>query len=176
MTICLKPECGIELPANIGRGRKSRYCSNAHKQWAYRNRHTAPELPQQMTQRKTWTRRDGKRPIQVSGYAASSTNPGTWASFEAVQSGAGNGYGIMLGMGLGCYDLDHCLDGDEIQPWVREFIASISEPVVWVERSMSGDGLHVFVETRELVGYRRGCVEFYPRSRFIAVTGDRFII
>lgn len=129
-----------------------------------------------MTQRRAWTRRDGKRPITVAGRQASSTNPATWASFESVQHGAGDGIGIMLGAGLGCYDLDHCLDGGVIAGWACDAIAAISESVVWVERSMSGDGLHIFVETRATSGYRRGGVEFYPRSRFIAVTGDRFDI
>lgn len=81
----------------------------------------------------------------------------------------------MLGGGLACWDLDHCLEGGVLAPWASEVLASIGSPL-WVERSMSGTGLHVFVEAPEGPGRRRGGVEFYSRARFIAVTGDRFVI
>lgn len=80
----------------------------------------------------------------------------------------------MLGDGLGCWDLDHCFDGGRLVPWAAEALASIDSPL-WVERSMSGEGLHVFVRAAEAPG-RRGRVEFYSRARFIAVTGDRFTL
>ena len=79
----------------------------------------------------------------------------------------------MLGAGLACWDLDHALVGGEVAPAARVALAAISQPVVWVERSMSGEGLHVFVEAPESKGSRRPGVEFYSRARFIRVTGDR---
>jgi primase-polymerase (primpol)-like protein len=79
----------------------------------------------------------------------------------------------MLGGGLGCWDLDHCLVDGRLAPWAAEVLAGIDDPI-WVERSMGGDGLHVFVRAAEAPGFRRGRVEFYSRARFIAVTGDRF--
>lgn len=130
-----------------------------------------------MTARTAWVRADGKRPIQCNGRPASSTDPRTWARLSAVRaSKAGNGIGIMLGDGLGCYDLDHCLHGNRLEPWAAEAVASISEPVLWVERSMSGSGLHLFVEAPAGPGSRRGGVERYTRERFIRVTGDRFTL
>ena len=74
----------------------------------------------------------------------------------------------MLGSGLGCYDLDHITDAD-----AAEFIASIPEPVLFAERSVSGHGVHVFIEAPEGPGSRRGGVERYTRARFIRVTGVR---
>lgn len=78
----------------------------------------------------------------------------------------------MLGGGLGCYDLDHVTDAE-----VRDFLATVPEPVLYVERSMSGDGVHVFIEAPEGPGWRRVIdgisVERYTRQRFIRVTGDR---
>jgi len=71
----------------------------------------------------------------------------------------------MLGDGLGCYDLDHVSD-----VVARELIAAIPEPVLYVERSVSGEGFHVFVEADEGVGWKRPPVERYTRGRFIRVT------
>lgn len=79
----------------------------------------------------------------------------------------------MLGDGLGCYDLDHVTDAE-----ARRFIAGIAEPVVYAERSMSGEGVHVFIEAPEAAGWKRMIdnisVERYARARFIRVTGDTF--
>jgi primase-polymerase (primpol)-like protein len=93
-----------------------------------------------------------------------------------VVTGAGDGLGVMMGDGLGCYDIDHGLDGDTLSLDARAAVEQITERVIWVERSKSGHGLHVFVETYATKGYRRNGVEFYPCSRFIAVTGDHFTI
>ena len=76
--------------------------------------------------------------------------------------------------GLGCYDFDNCFDGDVLKPAVREFIAGITYPIVYVERSVSGNGLHVFVEAEKQRGYRRDGVEFYSWGRFIRMTLDSF--
>ncbi|WP_284293430.1 hypothetical protein [Luteimicrobium album] len=79
----------------------------------------------------------------------------------------------MLGDGLGVYDLDHCLDGNQLAPWAREALDQIPEPVVFVERSVSGTGLHVFVEADEAPGTVSNGVERYTRARFVRVTGER---
>ncbi len=117
-----------------------------------------------------WVRAAGKRPITLGGRPASSTDPLTWSTFAAVRaSQAGDGFGVMLGGGLGCYDLDHVTDRE-----ARAFLASVPEPIVYVERSTSGTGVHVFVAAEEGPGWRRGNVERYTRGRFIRVTLDAF--
>ena len=162
--------CG-EYVVCAGTGRPPHFCSTRCWVAAYRARHS---LPKALTELDRWTRRNGKRPVTISGRSASSTSPATWAPFaEVKRSTAGDGFGIMLGDGLGCYDLDRCLDGDTLTDHAAELLASLNP--IWVERSMSGSGLHIFVATDAAKGYRRNGVEFYPRSRFIAVTGDRFI-
>ena len=110
----------------------------------------------------------------VDGSPASSTNPATWSSWDAVQeSSAGDGFGVMLGDGLACIDLDHCFDdAGELLPWASSAIESVKP--VFIERSMSGDGVHVFHE-QEPVKYRRdafgdGHVEWFSHSRFIRCT------
>ena len=124
---------------------------------------------------RVWVRALGKRPVMVDGSAASSTNPATWASFSVVQIGAGDGFGVVLdGSGLGCYDFDNCFIDGELKPAVRDFIAGISYPIVYVERSVSGNGLHVFVEAEKQRGFRRDGVEFYSWGRFIRMTLDSY--
>jgi len=135
------------------------------------------KIPLKLTSRLSWVRADGKRPITTEGKPASSTNENTWSSYQSViNSSAGDGFGIMLGDGIGAYDFDHVLDGEVLEPWVRDYINSISEPIIFIERSMSGNGLHVFVETKALKGYKKDRVEFYPRSRFIRMTGKFYKI
>lgn len=119
-----------------------------------------------------WARAAGKRPIQIDGTPASSTNPATWSTYSKVlKSKAGDGFGVMLGGGLGCYDLDNALEDGAVKPWVREIIESIEEPIVYVEKSVSSRGLHVFVQLPEQRGTRRsvgdGSVEKYSYGRFI---------
>lgn len=168
--------CGAPVPA-AGRGRPRAYCSSPCRQKAYRARVKAPvdPVPAALRELPRWTRRDGKRPIRVNGAPASSTDPRTWASYEKVTaSAAGDGFGIMLGGGLGCYDFDHCLDesGRLASPRVAEVLARL-EPI-HTEVSMSGRGLHVFVAMPEGPGTRLPWMETYSRGRFIAVTGIRW--
>lgn len=76
----------------------------------------------------------------------------------------------MLGEGLGCYDLDHVSDEE-----ARSIARQIPEPILYVERSLSGEGVHVFVAAEESRGTKKwmGRHERYTRERFIRVTGDR---
>lgn len=123
-----------------------------------------------------WVRAVGKRPVMPDGSPASSTNPATWSSFKSVQSGAGDGFGFILGNGLGCYDLDHVIKDGVAEPWVRGFIETIPERVLFMETSMSGTGIHIFIEAEEARGSRRGQIEKYSKSRFIRMTFKEFLL
>lgn len=167
MTEC---PCGTPLPTRVGPGRRAVYCSTACRKRAYRRRHA---LPVELTARDRWVRRDGKRPITTHGRPASSTRPSTWTTYREVRSStAGDGIGLMMGDGVAVYDLDGVLDGDRIARWAWDYVATIPERVIFIERSVSGRGLHVFVESHAQQGWRRAGVEFYPRGRHVAVTGD----
>ena len=78
----------------------------------------------------------------------------------------------MLGGGIGCYDLDHCVADGVIESWATKFVAGIPEPILYTEVSVSGTGLHVFVEAPEAAGTRLGNVERYTRARFIRCTAQ----
>ena len=165
-------QCSAHI--EIKHGRRPKFCSGKCRQRAHRERRSQIERLKSLSVGR-WVRASGKRPVMVDGSAASSTNPATWASFAEVQSGAGDGFGVVLdGSGLGCYDFDNCFDGGVLKPAVRDFIAGIAYPIVYVERSMSGNGLHVFVEAGKQRGFRRDGVEFYSWGRFIRMTLDSF--
>lgn len=160
----------MPMPA---RGRLPSYCSTRCRVAAHRKRQRE-SIPAELRDLAHWTRRVGKRPITVTGAPASSTNSATWATFAAVQRGAGDGFGVMLGDGLACYDLDHCLTNGHLtsSPQQAEVLSRVTP--IYVEVSMSGDGLHLFVSAPEGPGTKRDGVEFYSRARFIAVTGHRW--
>lgn len=158
--------CGGGL-ALVRRG--ARFCSTKCRVYSHR---IYRRIPVEMTARDTWTRADGKRPITSSGAPASSTDPDTWAAFASVQGArVGDGFGVMLGGGLGCYDLDHITDDE-----ARAFAATVPEPIIYAERSLSGEGVHLFISADEERGWRRGNVERYTRARFIRMTGRPFAL
>lgn len=167
-------QCGQEFDATNRRGITPRFCSATCRQRAHRARKARQPLSEFHSERR-WVRADGKRPIMPCGSPASSTDPATWLRFSDVQAGAGDGFGVMLGGGLGCYDLDHCIVDGMLEGWALQVLDGIPEPVVFTEVSMSGTGLHVFVRAGESPGTRRGNVERYTRARFIRVTGKKFV-
>ena len=167
-------QCGQEFDATNRRGITPRFCSATCRQRAHRARKARQPLSEFHSERR-WVRADGKRPIMPCGSSASSTDPATWSRFSDVQAGAGDGFGVMLGGGLGCYDIDHCIVDGMLEGWARQALDGIPEPVVFTEVSMSGTGLHVFVRAGESPGTRRGNVERYTRARFIRVTGKKFV-
>lgn len=162
--------CSVELP---WRARlDARFCGTRCRVASHR----AGAFPAAVAADARWTRAAGKRPITTTGRPASSTDPATWTTYHAARrSSAGDGYGVMLGSGLGCYDLDH-VDDDQ----ARAFIATIAEPVVYAERSVSGRGVHVFTVAEPTPGWRRIIggisVERYTRARFIRTTGRTFAL
>ncbi|MEU5668962.1 hypothetical protein ABZ749_01065 [Micromonospora sp. NPDC047753] len=161
--------CGVEFTA-AATGRTPRYCSGRCRVAAHRAR---PRIPTELTSRDRWVRHYRKRPIDVHGKAASSTNPVTWCSYVAAKRGtAGHGLGFVLGDGIACLDLDHCLVDGQPDDRARDVLARV--PGAYVEVSPSGDGLHVWGLAPEQPGRRRAGIESYSVGRYITVTGDVF--
>lgn len=171
-------ECGEELGLGGRRGRTPKHCSSACRQHAYRRRKRESAIPSRMTDLNRWARADGKRPIQPAGFAASTTEPATWTSFDNVQNGKGDGFGVMLGEGLVCIDLDDALDENGKLTATAQAVLDATAGA-WTEISMSGTGLHIFGAGFECGGRRLTApdgtgVELYSRERFIRMTGKTF--
>jgi hypothetical protein len=141
-----------------------------------------------------WT----KRPIQPSGFGASTTNSRHWSSFEDVrrvyqraaqQSGIlvrekiGNrfvpigGVGFVFdnqpdesGLVLAGVDFDHVISTEgKIAQSAAEHIKRLGS--YW-ERSVSGSGIHVICKAEPLpAGIAHGGVELYTCNRYFTVTG-----
>lgn len=166
--------CGAQLPVPTGRSRPPKYCSSACRQRAYRRR----QLPAEMTSRARWIRRDAaKRPLTIDGRLASVTDPTTWSTYSVAKaSTVGTGLGFVLGDGVGCIDLDHCIDSRGIADWAQAVLDEHRRTAILVERSMSGTGIHIVLPLDEAPGRRirdGRSIEIYSRDRYIAVTGDR---
>ena len=119
-----------------------------------------------------------KVPYQRNGAHASSTDAATWCTYAEAQAAVGSytGVGVMMGQGLGCVDLDHCVDPStgKIMPWAREIIIGLDS---YSEFSPSGTGVHILGEDISLAGkgrkrpYETGAVELYDTARFLTFTG-----
>ena len=117
-------------------------------------------------------------PLSLSGRDLDVRDSRRWVSFdEARRSKVGTGYGIVLGDGLGCIDLDDCIVDGVVAEWAQGWIDGYREDAVLIERSVSRTGLHIFLPMAEAKGSRirdgEVNVEIYSRERYIAVTGDR---
>lgn len=165
--------CGAPIPAKARS--VARHCSGRCRTAACRRRRS---LPAELTRRPRWVRRSARKlPLTVGGGQASSTDPSTWSRYrDAAASSVGVGLGFVLdGDGVVCLDLDHCLTSDgAVAGWAQNVLDAVGP--TWVERSVSGDGLHVW-GTGSLPHGRRipldgGTVELYGDGRYIAVTGE----
>jgi primase-polymerase (primpol)-like protein len=153
----------------------ARYCSSKHRIYAHRAK---PALPAEMTNANRWIRYSDpvkKIPLTAWGEVASSTNSATWTSYgEAKESDVGAGLGFVLGYGIGCIDLDHCMIDGQPTEAAREFVADY--PQNYIEVSPSGHGLHVWGEAEEAPGTKRTenglSVERYSTGRYITITGN----
>lgn len=115
--------------------------------------------------------------MTVHGAFASSTNSQTWTTHSiASESNVGVGLGFVLGDGIGCIDLDHCLVNGQLTPPAKAFVEKY--PNNYVEVSPSGDGLHIWGLLAEGKGSKRSVdglsIETYSTGRYITVTGEVF--
>lgn len=166
-------ECLTEFEHEGSRGRIPKFCGVTCRVRAHRNK---GGIPSAMRERDRWVRAVGKRPVMPDGSPASCADPYTWARWHDVATGEGDGWGFMLGDGIGCYDLDDCLvDGvlkDSAVPLVDHIIKN--NRIIYSEVSMSGSGLHLFAVMDEQPGRVFDDHEVYSRARFIRMTGNHF--
>ncbi len=125
--------------------------------------------------------RDGKWtkvPFQKAGNKASSTGPGTWASFDSVlatyDTGGYDGIGFVVTdeddiVGI---DLDHCRDPETgvIETWALEIVTMLD---TYTEVTPSATGIRAFVRAKfRSSANRKGQVEIYSTGRYFTLTGN----
>jgi len=146
------------------------------------------QIPQLLTERDQWIiwkleERDGRQTkvpysARNSGAKASSTDPRTWAPFDAVRESPRIGYVLTAADGVAFIDLDHCVDQQtrEIDAWAGVYV---EEADTFTEFSQSGAGLHILAGgSLPGAGKHRkdehgNGVEMYATERFIAITGAK---
>lgn len=152
----------------------ARYCSTRCRVAAHRQAHTIPALPTELTSRDRWLRyTPNKVPITAWGTTASSANSLTWTDYEtAAASLHGVGVGFVLnGDGIVCIDVDDCYVDDKLEPWAVDLVRRCGN--TYIERSPSGNGLHIWGRARlPYRGRRFERVEVYGDVRYLTVTGD----
>ncbi len=158
----------------------ARFCSPKCRVYASRATKRGPAFPAELTSRDRWVRwrfedRAGKPtkvPLSLDGRRAASNRSSTWAPFDAARrSELGEGLGFVVGDGIGCIDLDHCIDASGvIADWAQEIIDA--NPSTFAEVSVSGTGIHVWGFLADQAGrkIRDGRnIEVYARDRYVAL-------
>ena len=136
---------------------------------------------------KTWWNADkgkyNKRPVNCNsdkGEYAESDNPETWTTFDNAlkylkeKGGTTVAYALDGKDNVSCIDLDCCYD-ENGQPnaLAKEVLSKCGK--TYVEKSVSGNGLHIFGKTSGMdirTFSKDGDLEFYQKEHFIAMTGD----
>jgi putative DNA primase/helicase len=125
--------------------------------------------------------RDGnvtKVPYSVHGGRASSTNPKTWAPFEAAiayaeeRTMSGIGFVFTEDDPYAGIDIDKCRNPEtgDVVLWARKIVDALNS---YTEVSPSGTGLHIFVKaTLPGPNNRRGPLEMYESGRYFTLTGE----
>lgn len=139
-------------------------------------------IPEELKQLDRWVVwRDGKIPYDAKfvNSRASSTNPDTWASFEAAttayeESDEALGIGFVLnGDGLCGIDIDHCIQDAEIDPAALQLLDHLGTSYISI--SPSGTGLRAFGYATPLLQGVKGtyeglAVELYSNQRYLTIT------
>ena len=150
-------------------------------------------VPDEMKERpnwvvvKTWWNADkgkyNKRPVNCNsdkGEYAESDNPETWTTFDNAlkylkeKGGTTIAYALDGKDNVSCIDLDHCYDENgQSSALAKEVLSKCGK--TYVEKSVSGNGLHIFGKTSGMdirTFSKDGDLEFYQKEHFIAMTGD----
>ncbi len=134
------------------------------------------KIPQELRNRAQWCLAgDDKRPLQLNKTNASTIDPRTWSTFDAVYAKALE-YGLGMGYVLSKLDPFTCIDldikansSDEHKNRVHKIV---NEFASFTERSVSGNGYHIWLKGNVEQGRKKDGVEVYSSERFIVCTGS----
>lgn len=168
-----RPHVCVECGDKLNRDRNALTCSGACRVAHHRKK----GVPEFLISRPRWVRYDdSKRPVSAtSGRLVDATDPSVWVDYETARSSPyGVGLGFVLdGDGVGCYDLDGCVEGGRLTEAGRVLLESIPEAIRYLEVSPSATGLHAWVDAPDSKGTRRKGFERYTNARYLTVTGHR---
>jgi hypothetical protein len=136
-------------------------------------------IPAALRERRQWAITPGtdadKAPRQTSGAHASSTNAGTWTTFEAACTAAAErgwhvGYVFTADDPFSCIDLD--VKDDTTPEQMQRFQSIVDHFASYSEFSRSGKGMHILVRANIGAGCKRDRIEVYSQERFLICTGS----
>lgn len=151
------------------------------------------EIPTWCCYRTRWNDEKGKKDkfiiSPIDGKWTSSKEPGKWVTFDAAMKYAREnnceGLSVLLDKkyGITCIDLDKCIEAETGK--LNERASKLVEALngTYIERSTSGNGLHIFVKDDILKGGRynmtsvdkdKGDLEVYDDKRIMSLTGDMY--
>ena len=135
-------------------------------------------IPKEMQWLHQWVRvgKNSKVPMSDTGRCASSSDPGTWMSFDAAKAwattqGADVGF-VFHDNGIVGIDIDRGYDEDGLMtPLAADIISACNS---YTERSRSGRGFHIILLGKlPFAGKNnRAGVEIYQNGRYFITTGD----
>lgn len=144
--------------------------------------HRIPKELQELNQWIVWkseTLDNGKktkRLYQCSGYPASVTNPGNWASFscavECAENYDGIGFVFTAEDDYCGIDIDNANKHDNPEWQLKRQLQVYERFQSYTERSPSGEGAHIIVKANIGKGVRDGALEIYSQERYFTFTGD----
>lgn len=147
------------------------------------------DLPNWCVFKTRWNEEKGKKDKFIispkTGKWAKANMADTWTDFETALRyvASDNAYvGIAFALnknGIACIDLDHSIDENgQLTPLAKRLSELYSD--TYTETSVSGNGIHIFVQADLLDGdkYQNrsqtpdGEIEIYDNARFISMTGE----
>lgn len=150
-------------------------------------------IPTWCCYRTHWNAEKGKKDkfiiSPIDGKWASSKEPGKWVTFNAAMKYAREnnceGLSILLDKkyGITCIDLDKCIEvkTGKLSERASKLVEALNG--TYIERSTSGNGLHIFVKDDILkngtynmtsVDKNKGDLEVYDDKRIMSLTGDMY--
>lgn len=123
--------------------------------------------------------RDAKVPYSVNGFPARTNDSRTWSSYEATVDAymtdperySGIGF-VFTDKDPYCgIDLDHCINGGEIDEWANNILKQLDS---YTEYSPSGTGIHILAKGKKPTAKcKKGLFEIYEKGRYFTVTGQQ---
>ncbi|MDB2331385.1 AAA family ATPase [Alteromonas sp.] len=167
-TKAVQAEIGSQQYNRDGESESAATASVQHEQFL--------KIPQELRNRAQWCLAgDDKRPLQLNKTNASTIDPRTWSTFDAVYAKALE-YGLGMGYVLSKLDPFTCIDldikansSDEHKNRVHKIV---NEFASFTERSVSGNGYHIWLKGNVEQGRKKDGVEVYSSERFIVCTGN----